>query len=81
MATDYNMSGRLFKNDKKVADNQPDYTGDMTVAGKKMRLAAWIKHGDMGTYMSLKVSEPFNKPGQAAKPGPVADMDDQDIPF
>ena len=55
----YENSGRLFKNDRKQpGDNLPDYTGDLTDAtGKKWRLAAWIKKGERGKWMSLKVSE------------------------
>ena len=80
----YDNTGRLFKNDRKVADNQPDYTGDVTISGKKMRLAAWLKHGDKGTYMSLKVSE-FESPQTQRRTtspqygGPA--KRDEDIPF
>ena len=39
-------SGVLFKNDKKEAHNQPDYKGNITVAGVEYWLSAWIKEGD-----------------------------------
>lgn len=51
-------SGALFKNDKKEQDNHPDYQGNITVAGRKYRLAAWIKTGKSGIkFMSLAVKE------------------------
>lgn len=51
-------SGALFKNDKKEQENHPDYQGNITVAGRKYRLAAWIKTGKSGSkFMSLAVKE------------------------
>jgi hypothetical protein len=46
-------SGVLFKNLDKKAENQPDYRGDIMVAGKVFELAAWIKEGKKGKFMSL----------------------------
>ncbi len=73
--------GVLFKNDKKESEKHPDYTGRINVGGKEMRLAAWIKEGQKGKFMSLMVSE-FQKqeaPKQTGA-GKLADMSD-DIPF
>lgn len=73
--------GVLFKNDKKESDKHPDYTGKINFDGKDMRLAAWIKEGQNGKFMSLTVSE-FQKqeaPKQTGA-GKLADMSD-DIPF
>ncbi len=33
----------LFKNNK-TTNNAPEYTGEIMVNGKKMRLAAWVSH-------------------------------------
>ena len=55
--SDFTDSGVLFKNDRKERDNQPDYTGKINVGGVEKRLAAWIKEGKNGKYMSLKVSD------------------------
>lgn len=77
----YENSGRLFKNTRKQSDNQPDYTGDFTDEnGKKWRLAAWLKDGNRGKWMSLRVSEERQeqKPPEPAQ-GPV-DLG-EDIPF
>lgn len=54
-------SGALFKNKKKEKPNQPDYTGNCMVNGKLMQMAAWIKDGQKGKFMSLSFSEPQTK--------------------
>ncbi|MDE1828232.1 MAG: hypothetical protein KGH65_03675 [Candidatus Micrarchaeota archaeon] len=56
--SDYDMSGILFKNDRKTKDNQPDYQGKLTVNGIEYRLAGWQKHGQKGPFLSLRVSLP-----------------------
>ena len=50
----------LFKNNN-VANNGPQYTGEIMVNGKKMRLAAWVKEGKNGKFFSGKMSEPLEK--------------------
>jgi hypothetical protein len=54
-------TGVLFKNNKKTSDKQPDYTGNILVGTKEMQLAAWIKEGKNGKFMSIKLSEPNSK--------------------
>lgn len=51
-------TGVLFKNDRKESDRHPDYVGKCAVNGVELRLAAWIKTGAKGKYMSLSFSEP-----------------------
>lgn len=58
-------SGVLFKNTNKKEDKQPDYTGNILIEGKEMRLAGWIKQGKKGTFLSIKVSEQTEKKEQA----------------
>lgn len=50
----------LFRNTKQ-ANNAPEYTGEIMVNGKKMRLAAWVKEGKNGKFFSGKMSEPLVK--------------------
>ena len=79
-------SGALFKNDKGDNQSRPDYRGDVTIGGVKYALAAWIKDGRNGKFMSLSVSEWKEKgesPGNgrtAIRKPPPSDLDDE-IPF
>lgn len=75
MAYDNNMRGVLFKNDKKETDKHPDYTGKIEVENVEYRLAAWIKQGKNGKFMSLAVSVP--KEENHNHPDPDGD----DVPF
>jgi len=47
----------LFKNERKESAAQPDYYGSIMVNGKEMRLAAWMKEGKTGKFLSGKLSE------------------------
>ena len=66
----------LFKNEKSQ-DNQPDYTGNITLSdGKEMRLAAWIRESKSGLkYLSGTMSEP-----QVAGASNAA-VEGEDVPF
>lgn len=63
-------------------ENRPDYTGNCVVNGKEMRMAAWIKDGAKGKFMSLKFDEPQQAQGdgyrgsQATPAEPADDLDD-----
>jgi uncharacterized protein (DUF736 family) len=65
-----NLSGALFKNTYKVdGSNQPDFKGsfqDKNTREKVLDIAAWERTSQDGntTYLSLSISEPFQK-GQA----------------
>lgn len=79
-------SGVLFKNDKATNEKAPQYTGKINVNGTDYRLAAWVKEGKKGKFMSLKVSE-LNANG-SAKPEPKPKQENNffddisdDIPF
>ena len=69
----------LFKNEKSQ-DNQPDYTGTITLEdNKEMRLAAWIRESKSGLkYLSGVMSEP-----QAKASGSVSNaaVEGSDVPF
>ena len=64
-------TGVLFKNDKKLNDNHPDYKGSITVNGVEYWISSWIKQGKNGKFMGLAVT-----PKDAQAPKPKTSMDD-----
>ena len=82
---DPNLSGVLFKNDKKGNEKRPDYRGSAVIDNVDFNISAWIKAskktGDK--FMSLKFEAK-----RAAPPKPKAaptmtegNWDDLDTPF
>ena len=85
MSYDNKDSFVLFRNDRKEKDNQPDYTGKITLPdGTERRLAAWLKEGKSGKVFSGKVSDyqqPKDYLEQKPEPAPQAQPEFDDIPF
>lgn len=80
MEYDNTNSGVLFKNDKDGNEKRPDYTGEINVDGKDLRLAAWIKTSAKGTkFLSLRVSEKEER--RESQPAQGDDFGDNDVPF
>jgi uncharacterized protein (DUF736 family) len=82
-------SGAIFKNDKKTADNQPDYRGKINVEGKELEISLWVKTAQSGVkYMSAAIKEPYVAPAPAPvlqntsdKIKSAADDFEDDLPF
>lgn len=79
---DNNMRGVLFKNDRKESDNHPDYKGQAEVDGVEYWIAAWIKEGKKGKFMSISFTEKEEDKPAKKKPAPTMRRDDYgDAPF
>jgi uncharacterized protein (DUF736 family) len=82
------MTGSLFKNDRKERDTHPDYKGSALINGVDHWLDAWINEDRNGNkYMSLKL-KPKEARGFSAEPphergNAVGGFmeDETDIPF
>ena len=58
-----NNSGAIFKNNKKTADNQPDYRGKINVDGKEWEISLWVREGQQaGKFFSAAIKEPWVAP-------------------
>lgn len=47
------MTGFLFKNDRREKDTQPHMQGYLIVDGRKLWVSAWTKNGTKGRFQSL----------------------------
>jgi len=73
--TDYDNSGILFKNDKKSGPKHPDYKGSAKVGGTEYWMAAWIKDGEKGKFMTFAFTVKDDAPQRSE-----SELDDS-IPF
>jgi uncharacterized protein (DUF736 family) len=58
---DNTNKGALFTNDQKGNEKAPNYKGKLNVNGKDYEIAAWVRQGKSGSFLSLTLSEPFQK--------------------
>ena len=71
----------LNKNDKGDNPKRPDYRGDgVDLNGNPIEIAAWIKDGPKGKWMSCTMKPKEAKQQSAPRGNSVADME-SDIPF
>jgi hypothetical protein len=70
--------GVLFKNDRKEGDRDPDYTGQINVAGAGFWLSAWINTAEKTgrKFMSLSVRSK-DLSNDRAKPKQKTDQSDE----
>lgn len=75
------LSGSMFKNQKKLTENHPNMTGSALIAGVEYYVSAWTKtdkNGNKWQSMSFTKKDQQKTRKQAEKA--AADMDD-DLPF
>ena len=83
------LSGSLFKNDRKEKDSHPNLQGSALIDGVDYWVSGWTKTRDNGDkWISLafkrkdaKSGGEKSEPKPAAKPMPKLPMDDDSIPF
>lgn len=76
------LSGSLFKNDKKTAESQPNARGEARIAGVTYYVSAWTKqdkNGNKWQSLSFTAKDAAEKP----KPRGPSGFDDlqDDVPF
>lgn len=77
--------GALFVNERKEAEQQPDYTGTLFLGGQHYQIAGWKKSSKAGKkYLSLSVKprQEQRRSEPTPQPSPADDFDDSDkLPF
>ena len=73
------LSGSLFKNEKKTEEKHPQMQGSCLIDGVEYWISAWTKDGAKGRWQSLAFKRKDAKPD--SKPAPVSVDDDDSIPF
>jgi hypothetical protein len=74
------LSGSLFKNEKKTEEKHPQMQGSCLIDGVEYYVSAWTKEGTKGRFQSLAFKRKDAKPDAKPAPASIEQMDD-DIPF
>lgn len=92
-------SGTLWPNDRKANDNHPDVRGDLFIDRQfieqllkkdgdliKVQVSGWAKRSASKEYVSLSISEPYEKPASSGgffkRPAKeTRQAPDEDVPF
>lgn len=75
------MSGSLFKNDRREKDTHPHATGTALIDGVEYWVSAWTKEGKNGKFQSLAFRKKEEKTAQGVKRNPGKLEEDEDIPY
>lgn len=70
--------GTLHRNNKDGVETRPDYRGELVLGRTTYEIAAWIKDGAKGKWMSLNVKPKEQR--QEPNAAPPIEVD-SDIPF
>ena len=74
------LSGSLFKNEKKTEDKHPQMQGSCLIDGVEYWISAWTKESEKGRWQSLAFKRKDSRPVDKPAPASIEQMDD-DIPF
>jgi hypothetical protein len=74
---DNTNKGALFTNNQKGNEKAPNYKGKLNVNGKEYEIAGWVRQGKSGSFLSLTISEPFQKTESKLEKTKFS----QDLPF
>jgi len=83
---DNTNKGRLFNNNFKNKDSQPDVRGDLNFEGVELKLSGWLRESKIGNqYISLSVErkeqDEAEAPNKVDAIGKLADLPDtSDVP-
>jgi hypothetical protein len=81
------LSGSLFKNDKREKDSHPNLTGTLMVEGKEYWVSAWTKERNNGDKWLSLALKPKDANGIAPRSQPAPQQrasafdDESDVPF
>lgn len=74
--------GAIFRNNKKKGEKEPDFRGNIMLAGVVYDIAGWTKTGSKGSFLSIKGQPERAKthPADNLLDGEM-DKDSDSIPF
>jgi hypothetical protein len=76
------LSGSLFKNDKREKDTHPNATGSALIGGVEYWVSAWTKKDKNGNpWQSLAFKPKIEKTATGIKRNPGKNEEDETIPF
>lgn len=83
--TPKDMTGSLWRNERKEKPTHPDHKGEIVVAGTRYELAAWVREAKNGKkFFSIAVSVPRERTETQQPAAPATDnggASDDTIPF
>lgn len=73
------MSGAIFKNDKRTKDTQPNATGTCMIDGVEYYISSWTKEGKKGKFQSLAFKRKQEQRGPRRESEKAVAFDKNDV--